>query len=335
MPQLRKDPVTSRWVIVNIEHPKSAELFNVQPHIKSSRTCPFCPGNEAMTPPPILVHGPTAGAKGLGSWQIRVVPNKFPALRIEESNDKSGFGVYDKVGGFGAHEVIIESPEHDRAIAEMPSEHVEEVLRAYRDRCLDLKKDARFKYILIFKNYGAAAGASIEHPHSQLIALPVVPSRVLGEVKGSVNHYGFTDRCIYCDMIDQENSEKKLGFFEEGGFLAMAPFASRFPFETCVLPKFHESSFDALTDERLKSLALVLKTTLLKIKRALKDPSFNLMIHTIPLHSKEPQIYHWHIEIIPHLTQVAGFELGTGFYVNPTPPELAAETLRNQSVIPA
>ena len=328
MPQLRKDPVTSRWVIVNTENPKDAQSFHVEPQVKSSKTCPFCPGNESMTPPEIMAYGRKPGSKNLSGWMLRVIPNKFPALRIEEKTDKFAIGVYDKVGGFGAHEVIIESPDHSKEMADLPFEHVEGVLQAYRERCLDLKRDARFRYILIFKNYGAAAGASLEHPHSQLIALPVVPSRVLGELRGSTAHYGYADRCIYCDMLNQENTEKRLTIFESGAFLAMAPFAARFPFETCILPKFHQASFDALSDEHIKDLAIVLKTTLLKIKTVLKDPPFNFMIHTIPLHSKEIDTYHWHIEIIPHLTQVAGFELGTGFYVNPTPPELAADTLR-------
>ncbi len=331
MPELRKDPITSRWVIVNIENPKSAESFERVVHAKSSKTCPFCPGNEALTPPEIWAFR-RKGSKNISDWQVRVVPNKFPALRIEESTEKYAMGVYDKIGGFGAHEVIIENPDHHREMAELSDEEMELILRAYRERCLDLKKDPRFKYILIFKNYGALAGASLEHPHSQLIALPIVPSRVMGEVKGAAHHFEYTDRCIFCDMLDLERTERKLTVIEEGGFVAFAPFVSRFPFETWVLPKNHEASFDATPDTSLKMLASVLRKTLLKMKRTLHDPSFNLMIHTIPVHGKELESFHWHIEIIPHLTQVAGFEWGTGFYVNPTPPELAAQVLRNQSV---
>jgi len=271
MPQLRKDPVTSRWVIVNVEKPSGIEAFDTPPKTKSSKTCPFCPGSEAMTPPEIVATREKGGAKGSGGWQIRVVPNKFPALKIEESVEKTAVGIYDKLGGFGAHEVIIENPDHDQEIADSSVEQVALVLKTFRDRCLDLRKDSRIKYILIFKNYGQDAGASLEHPHSQLIALPIVPSRVLGEVKGALKHYEYTERCIYCDMLNQEHSEKKLTIHEEADFIAMAPFASRFPFESWILPKTHEASFDAASNEKLTGLAKILKTTLLKIKNALND----------------------------------------------------------------
>ena len=244
MPQFRKDPVTSRWVIVNLRAPRNADSFEPEPKYKSSKTCPFCPSNEAMTPQEILSYGRKAGSRGLAGWQVRVVPNKFPALRIEENPEKYAYGIYDKIGGFGAHEIIVENPDHAAEITDLRDEEEELIIRAYRERCLDLRKDPRFKYILIFKNYGQAAGASLEHPHSQLIALPIVPSRVLGELKGALKHYEYTDRCIFCDMLDQEHAEKKLTILEEGDFISFAPFASRFPFETWVMPKFHEANFD-------------------------------------------------------------------------------------------
>ncbi len=332
MPQLRKDPITNRWVIVNVEKPAAADSFFSATAAKSSKTCPFCPGNESMTPPEIFSIQKKGAVKSASAWQVRVFPNKFPALRIEESPDKYAFGIYDKIGGFGAHEVIVENPDHQKEIPQLSLEEVQLILRACRERCLDLRKDTRFKYILIFKNYGAAAGASLEHPHSQLIALPVVPSRVLGEIKGALKHFEYTDRCVYCDMLNQERAEQALTVFEDADFTALCPFVSRFPFETWILPKVYEASFDALSDEGIKSLARALKATLAKIQTALKDCSFNWMIHTLPLHGKEFESFHWHMEIIPHLTQVAGFEWGTGFYVNPTPPELAAVTLRNVPV---
>ena len=333
MPQLRKDPLTNRWVVVNYEVPKKAAAYpQGSVREKSSKACPFCPGNEAMTPPEIALYSKkiaTQKAPAPSPWQVRVIPNKFPALRIEEKLEKNANGVYDKLGGFGAHEVIIENPDHDKEIADLNVEDVALILKVYRDRCLDLKKDARFKYILIFKNYGAAAGASLEHPHSQLIGLPIVPSRVKGEVKGASRHHEFTERCIFCDMLDQEREEHKLSIHEEAGYVAMAPFASRFPFETWILPQKHEASFDAITDDGILGLANVLKSTLLRIKKALKDPAYNFMIHTLPINEKSHETFHWHIEIIPHLTQVAGFELGTGFYLNPTPPETAARALKD------
>lgn len=329
MSQLRKDPVTGRWVIVNIEEPKTTSDYVLIPQVKSSRVCPFCPGNESMTPPEIHVYGRKPGSKSVSNWLVRVIPNKFPALRIEEGTEKVGVGIYDKLGGFGAHEVIIENPDHDKEIPDLPDEHVELVLQAFKDRCLDLRKDPRFKYIVLFKNYGARAGASQEHPHSQLIALPIVPSRVQDEVRGSVRQYAYSERCIYCDMINQEKNDKKLSIFQNEDFLVFEPFVSRFPFETWILPKVHDANFDNLSAEKIKSLAKALQITLSKLKHALNDAPYNLMIHTLPLQGVERESYHWHIEIIPHLTHIAGFEMGTGFYMNATPPEVAAKILRD------
>ncbi len=281
-----------------------------------------------MTPPPIHAYGKKGASHG-NDWLVRVVPNKFPALRIEESNDKTTHGLYDRIGGFGAHEVIIESPDHATELPDMPLEQIERLLRAYRDRCLDLRKDPRIKYILIFKNYGQAAGASMEHPHSQLIGLPISPSRVMGEVRGAQRHFELSESCLFCDILKQDIRDQKRVVIDDGGFMALAPFAARFPYETWILPKTHNANFDHIKDEELPALAKTLKSTLAKLKACLGDPPYNLMIHTLPLQSKEETSFHWHIEIIPHVTQVAGFELGTGFYVNPTPPEAAAERMRN------
>lgn len=332
MPQLRKDPMTSRWVIVNVENSKRPDEYPDRSHELSSKVCPFCPGNESMTPSEIAAFGRKSGPKDGAGWQVRVIPNKFPALRIEESTEKSAVGIYDRVGGFGAHEVIIENPDHHREIADLSVDEITPILHAYRDRCIDLKKDPRLKYILIFKNYGAEAGASLEHPHSQLIALPIIPSRVLDEVKGSSKHYEFTDRCVFCDILKQESTVKNLTILDDGQFEVIAPFVSRFPFEVWILPKTHEASFDTITDKGIQLLAKTMKTTLSKIKAVLKDPSYNFMIHTLPIYGKETESFHWHIEIIPHLTEVSGFELGTGFYLNPTTPESAAQVLRQQKV---
>lgn len=323
MPQLRKDPVIGRWVIVNVESPRAE--FPAHPHEKSSKVCPFCPGNEAMTPPAIATyHRPHSG-----QWQVRVVPNKFPALRIEEAPERNMSGIYERMGGFGAHEVIIENPDHRRELPDLSVEEIMIVLRAYRDRCLDLRNDKRIRYILLFKNYGPDAGASLEHPHSQLIGLPIVPSRVMGEVQGSADHFSETRRCVYCAMLEQEKTGGgKLTVCSGEGFAAIAPFAARFPFETWIMPVKHSVSFDSLQDGELAGLARCLQKTLAALKIVLGDPSYNFMIHTSPLDARESDAFHWHIEVIPHLTEVAGFELGTGFYVNPTPAEVAADKLR-------
>ncbi len=326
MPQFRKDPINGRWVIVNAESPRLT--FPPRTSVKSSKVCPFCPGNESLTPPEIASYQMRGSYGGRNSWQVRVIPNKFPALRIEESAERRGAGIYDRIGGFGAHEVIIENPDHDKEIADLSLDEAALILKVYRDRCADLSRDKRIRYILLFKNYGSEAGASLEHPHSQLIGLPIVPSRVLGEVRGSSAHYDLTERCIYCDMLEQEKVDKQLTVYSEGGFTAIAPFAARFPFETWILPSAHASSFEAISEEGLRGAAKALQETLKRLKRALGDPAYNLMIHTEPLHGRSAESFHWHIEIIPHLTEVAGFELGTGFYLNPTPSEIAAKKLR-------
>jgi UDPglucose--hexose-1-phosphate uridylyltransferase len=214
--------------------------------IHGSGFCPFCYGNEAKTPPEILAYRLDGGSRNAPGWTLRVVPNKFPALGIEGSLDRQGEGLYDKMNGIGAHEVIIETPEHKMTLATLPVDHVEQVLWAYRERILDLKKDRRFKYMLIFKNHGEAAGASLEHPHSQLIALPVVPVRVREEVNGAREHYNLKDRCIFCDLIRQETETGIRVIAENSDFIVLSPFAPRFPFEMWIIPKTHEASFEQL-----------------------------------------------------------------------------------------
>jgi UDPglucose--hexose-1-phosphate uridylyltransferase len=232
------------------------------------------------------------------------------------------------LNGIGAHEVIIETPNHNLTLATMPTRAVEDVLWAYRDRILDLKKDRRFKYILIFKNHGEAAGASLEHTHSQLIALPVVPKRVREEVDGARSHYNFKERCIFCDMIRQETEKSVRLVAENPAFIVLAPFASRFPFETWIVPKSHQCAFEDSQKPGFEQLAPLLKDMLARLDRVLDYPAYNYIIHTAPFGESTEDYYHWHMEIIPKLTKVAGFEWGTGFYINPTPPEESAKFLR-------
>lgn len=328
MPELRKDPITGRWVIIATDRVRRPSDFNresVPP--PSSRFCPFCYGHEQKTPPEVLAYRQNGGPNTPG-WSVRVVPNKFPALGIEGDLSRQGDGMYDKMNGVGAHEVIIETPDHKLTMAEMPDKQVEEVLWAYRDRIADLKRDRRFQYIVIFKNYGEAAGATLEHSHSQLIALPVIPRHVKEEVDGSRTYFDFKERCIYCDIIRQEVAAGVRLVAETDRFLVMEPYAPRFPFETWILPKRHESHFEDADAPTLQNLAWMLKSTLRKIEKVLERPAFNYIVHSAPVQDAQLQHYHWHIEIIPKLTKVAGFEWGTGFYINPTPPEESARFLR-------
>ena len=332
MPELRKDPVTGRWVIIATDRAmRPSDFIREQVIPKSGRFCPFCPGNEQKTPPEILAFRPDGSGPNSPGWTLRVVPNKFPALRVEGEMNRQGEGLYDKMSGVGAHEVIIGTPEHQTTFGELSEKQIEDVFWAYRDRILDLRKDRRLNYILVFKNHGEAAGASLEHTHSQLIALPVVPKRVKEEIDGAKRYFDFKERCIYCDIIRQELETGSRVILETDHYLAMCPYASRFPFETFILPKRHYSHFEEVEASLIHNLAWMERAILRKIEKVLEYPAYNMMIHSSPIQESANPHYHWHIEIIPKLTKVAGFEWGTGFYINPTPPEQAAKFLRDAS----
>ena len=333
MPELRKDPIVGRWVIISTERGKRPTDFLRESVVaKGGANCPFCYGNEAKTPPEILVYGRNGSGANTSGWKVRVVPNKFPALGIEGDLGKEGEGLFDKMNGIGAHEVIIETPQHAATLATLPERAVEDVLWAYRDRMLDLKNDKRFRYVLIFKNHGEAAGASLEHPHSQLIALPIVPRRVREEVDACSHYYHEKERCIFCDIIRQEQDTATRVIDQNEHFINLAPYAPRFPFEIWILPKQHSSSFENNQSPIYSALARMLKSTLMRLDAVLDRPAYNFMIHTSPIGEEINDHYHWHMEIIPKLTKVAGFEWGTGFYINPTPPEEAAKFLREANV---
>ena len=329
MPELRKDPITDRWVIIASERSRRPSDFvrETLSTVPSGRICPFCPGHESKTPPEVLAYR-NGGPANQPGWSLRVVPNKFPVLGIEGELNREGDGIFDKMQGIGAHEVIIESPDHFLSTADLTEKAIEQVLWAFRDRVLDLKKDRRLKDILLFKNHGEPAGATLEHTHSQLIALPVVPKRVQEEVEVSEQYYKFKERCVFCDMIRQEAKDGSRVVTETDKFLVIEPYAARFPFETWILPKQHRSHFEEVDHAELQNLAWVLKSTLRKLEKVLEHPPYNFLIHTAPLQESANPFYHWHIEIIPKLTRVAGFEWGTGFYINPTPPEESAQFLR-------
>jgi UDPglucose--hexose-1-phosphate uridylyltransferase len=311
---------------------RPSDFVRERVEIRGSGFCPFCYNNESKTPPEIMAYRPDGSGRDTPGWTLRVVPNKFPALRIEGTLNRQGEGLYDKMEGIGAHEVIIETPDHQETLATLPPHAIEDVLWAFRDRIADLKKDRRFKYILIFKNHGDAAGASLEHTHSQLIALPVVPKRVLEEIEGAAEYYRYKERCIFCDIIQQEAQSGIRMVAENEAFVAIQPFAPRFPFETWLIPKAHQSSFEESTPPEYAKFAVILKDILLRLDHVLEKPPYNYVIHTSPLPETSNDHYHWHMEIMPKLTKMAGFEWGTGFYINPTPPEEAARFLRETAV---
>lgn len=280
-----------------------------------------------MTPPEILGYR-QGGQPNDPNWTLRVVPNKFPALRIEGELGKAADGIYDRMHGIGAHEVVIESERHDVDLFDLPEKRFEDVLWAYRDRLVDLRNDHRFKSVIIFKNHGAAAGASLTHSHSQLIALPVIPKRVMEEMNGCREYYRFRDRCLFCDIVVQEMDQKVRIVEETGEFLAFAPYAPRFPFETWIVPKRHQCAYEMIEGDQAKALAAVFRRTLRRLNLALENPPFNFIVHSAPFQERAADFFHWHIEIMPKLTKVAGFEWGSGFYINPTPPEESAKFLR-------
>jgi len=327
MTELRKDPVVGRWVIISTERAKRPQEFPPEPPARREGVCPLCPGSERMTPPEILAFR-EGGQPNDPNWTLRVVPNKFPALQIEGELGKAADGIYDRMHGIGAHEVVIESERHDIDLFDLPEKRFEDVLWAYRERLLDLKKDHRFKSVLIFKNHGAAAGASLTHSHSQLIALPVIPKRVMEEMLGCKEYYRFRDRCLLCDIVVQEMDQKLRIVEETGEFLAFSPYAPRFPFETWIVPKRHQCAYEMIEGDQARGLAAVFRRTLRRLNLALENPPFNFIVHSAPYQERAAEFYHWHIEIMPKLTKVAGFEWGSGFYINPTPPEESAKYLR-------
>jgi len=332
MPELRKDPVVGRWVIISTERGRRPSDFTIEPVRAKATNCVFCPGNESKTPPEILANRSPDSAPNEPGWSLRVVPNKFPALRIEGELEPSGEGLYDRMNGVGAHEVVIETPQHDASLATLSTEQVADVLCAYRERMVDLKKDPRFEYILVFKNHGAAAGASLEHPHSQLIATPIIPIMVSEELNGAARYYEMKERCVWCDVVRQERRNPGRRIVAEAhGFVALTPFAPRFPFETWILPTRHRSAFEESAVDELRGLAELLGDFLRRMDRVLNGPPFNFMLHTAPLRDGALEHFHWHLEIIPKLTNVAGYEWGSGFFINPVPPEDAASALREDT----
>ena len=327
MPELRRDPIVGRWVIIATERARRPNHYR---HAEEppGGLCPFCPGNEDKTPPEVYVAGRPAAPPNVPGWKVRVIPNRFPALMIEGDLDREAVGIYDRMNGIGAHEVVIETPQHARELSELSDAEVTEVLFAFKARVLDLRNDLRFRYILIFKNHGSAAGATLEHTHSQLIALPVTPRQVADEIEGARRHHEHRERCIYCDIVGQERKDRSRLVYENEEFVAFEPWAPRSPFETWIVPRRHESNFEAEPKERLAFAAQALRTTLAKLMAGLGRPAYNFMIHTNPLRDASSPSYHWHVEVVPALTQVAGFEWGSGFHINPVPPEEAAEFLR-------
>lgn len=328
MPELRKDPVLGRWIIIARERGKRPSDFVIADTPTIGGFCPLCPSNENTTPHEVLVYGRENDIPDSPGWKVRVVPNKYPALVIEGDLNREGEGLYDKMNGIGAHEVIVESPCHEDAFSELPAEHIALVFRAFQERIRDLEHDKRFRYVLVFKNFGKAAGASLEHSHSQLVALPVLPRKIESELTGALTYYNYKERCVYCDIISQELKQDVRVVCKNKFFITITPFAPRTPFEMWVLPIHHSSAYHEQSEEELASLAEIFSESLCRLDACIPNVPYNFVLHTQPLRSQHMKHFHWHFEIVPKLTSIAGFEWGSGFYINPMPPEEAASYLR-------
>lgn len=336
MSELRRDPMTGGWVIIAADRGHRPSDFGSVEAVRRAGFCPFCPGSESTTPPEVAAFRESGSSANGPGWKIRAIPNKFAALRVEGQLEREGDGVYDRMSGIGAHEVIIETPEHGLSMADYSQEQLNHVVRMYRDRAVDLERDQRFRYIQIFKNHGRVAGATLEHSHSQVIALPITPRWVKQELICSREYYEMKERCLLMDIARQELQQKVRLVFENSAFVAFCPYAAKFPFETWIAPRKQQSRFNNIEEEQLPLLAESLHQVLSTLKKGLEDPPYNFIIHSAP--SKYPsrhgswqtidQDFLWHIEIIPQLSHIAGFEWGTGCHINPTPPESSAEFLR-------
>jgi len=336
MPELRQNPATKEWVIIATERARRPEELGVgirESNPQEKDNCPFCPGHETMTPGEIIAYRTYGTKPDSPGWWIRLVPNKYSALIPEGDTQRikvDDFFTY--MDGFGEHEVIIESPDHEATIATMEQKQVEELFLAFRERYITLSKDPRFEMVILFKNHGMAAGTSLHHPHSQIIATPVTPLHIRNRIEAAMHYYDDTGRCVYCEMIEKEDKIGDRVVLETDHFKSFEPFAARSPFETWVVPKKHSSSFESISQEDAKELAYIMKTTLAKIFKSLNNPNYNFVVRSAPIHEKDVEYYHWHVQILPRVSAVAGFELGSGIYINTVIPEAAAKFLRDTKV---
>ena len=327
MQELRKDPIHGGWVIIASERRDRPTDYAPPSHPGTQASCAFCAGNEIHTPPEVLSYRRQGKADDPG-WSVRVVPNKYPALESQGDVTAHEQGLFSWLPAVGAHEVVIETPQHDAQLPDLSAPAMQEVLQAYAARIQTLGADPRFQYVLVFKNSGPQAGATLEHSHSQIIATPVVPRQVQVELDGAARHHQSQGRCVFCDILDQEEGGPRW-IAEENGVVALSPFAARFPYETWILPRRHAAHFEDMTPGQRPAVAAMVQEVLGRLRQRVDQPPYNLVVHTAPCNDHGAhEYYHWHLEIMPKLTQPAGFEWGSGFYINPMPPEEATRVLR-------
>ncbi len=328
MPELRQNRVTKEWVVIATERAKRPEELAVKRDIKPlphySEKCPFCPGNEKLAPPEVL-HLPPGNNK----WEVRVVPNKFAALAREGEPTWKIEQSRRMINAVGLHDVIVETPDHALTTALLPQHQVEQIIQAYVQRYRDASADPRVAHVTLFKNHGLAAGTSLEHPHSQMIATPVVSSQVRGRLHEALRHYDEFGECIFCQMLQEEIALGVRVVLASEHFVATMPFASPTPFCMHIFPRRHVASFGCIEPKEIADLAYVLRTLLGKLYVGLENPDFNYTVRSAPHELDGVTYYHWYLSVIPRLTRVAGFELGSGMFINTVLPEAASEFLRN------
>lgn len=328
--ELRRDPVTGRWVVIEASRVKYRSDFETRtaqsPAVQAAPECPFCEGREADAGRELLAWRDGTPANGPG-WSVRVVPNRRPLLRVEARGERRADGLFESLDGPGADEVVIETPAHSEALHAMPAERIWRVLWAWRARLQDLRRDIRLAAGVVVKNHGTAAGAATAHAHSRILMFPFPPPGLDEELNGTAAHHARTGRCIYCEIAERERREQARLVMGTGDVLALTPYASRVPFEVCLLPRAHAARFEEASDALLATLAAVLGTVLGAVGWALEDPAYNLVLHTAPFDGRADASFHWHLEVLPRVTRVSGVEWGSGVWRNPFSPEEAAAAL--------
>jgi UDPglucose--hexose-1-phosphate uridylyltransferase len=330
MSELRLNPATGEWVIIAAERGGRPHQFARPARRRKRRpsyvrSCPFCLGNEELTPNSVL----DVPAEPPGRWQVRVFPNKYPALVPAPSPEARSQGsLFVAVSGEGVHEVLVETPLHNRFPADRDEGEMVLMARAYQERYMALKSHRSTRYVLIFKNQGEDAGTSLEHPHSQVIAAPVVPERVRRRCEIANEHYDRTGRCLYCDVVSEELKLGSRIVHHDNRFVVFHPFAAARLAETWIVPLEHRPSFGQVDEQGLRAFASVLGRTLRQLSMGFGDPDFNYAVHSAPKDEEDRPYYHWHLQLMPRLTKAAGLELGSGIYVNVASPKDTAQAMR-------
>ncbi|SNZ02175.1 UDPglucose--hexose-1-phosphate uridylyltransferase [Persephonella hydrogeniphila] len=344
MPELRYNRLNDFWVIISKERAKRPHDYPVEwrKEVDNIEKCPFEPGREKMTPPEVFAIREEGTQPDTPGWKVRVIPNKYPALRPDEPFYRESEDIHDKMGGFGYHEVIIDTPDHYRHVHDFSVGEIFLILSVYRERMRKLYQNKNIYYVQIFKNHGREAGKSLYHSHSQLVALPRIPKRIDTQIKQCKKYYIEKERCLLCDEIKYEVKEQTRIVYENKSFVVYTPFASAFPFEMKIIPKKHSHDFAQSTDECLTDLSEAVYVAVRKLDKLFENPPFNMILHTSPPVRDLPsdpnyfysidKVFHWYLEILPRMAIHAGFELGTEFFINPTPPEEAARYLREKKI---